>query len=113
MRRLLVLWICGIVLAASLPGTTAAAAETLMEKAELWGQMHGHSIHCRMSNSHEFGLRVVRYLRRHSSGETFEKIRDAYGLNILETAREAPPRSMGGDCGGFRVKFAEVFEELG
>lgn len=113
MRRLLVLWICGIMLVTSLPGIRPAIAESLMEQAELWGQMHGHSIHCRLSNSHEFGLRVVSYLRRNSSGETFERIRDAYGLKILETAREAPSRSLGGDCGRFRVKFMEVYEELG
>ncbi len=113
MRHLLMFCLSGMMLIPILPGARPAMAETLMEKAELWGQMHGHSIHCRMANSHEFGVRAVRYFRRHASGETFERIRDAYGLKILDTAHSAPPRSLGGDCGRFRVRFMEVYEELG
>jgi hypothetical protein len=113
MRRQLVFCASGIVLAVSLFGLKPAGAETLMEKAELWGAMHGYSIHCRMVNSHEFGVRAVQYFRQNASGETFERLRDAYGLKIMETARQTPPRSLGGDCGSFRVKFMELYTELG
>lgn len=113
MRRLLLVCLSGMILIPVMLDVRPAIAETLMEKAELWGRMHGHSIHCRMANSHEFGIRAVRYFRRQASGETFERLRDAYGLKILDTAHSTPPRSLGGDCGRFRVRFMEVYEELG
>lgn len=90
-----------------------AAAETLTEKAELWGALHGAAIYCGRRDSDDFGRAAMVYFqRRAGSAAEFGRLRDAYGLTAIRTAHVSPTRAAGGNCYGFSEKYQEVWKIL-
>ena len=102
--------IAGLIVLLCLPG---AAAETLMQKAELWGQIHAAAIYCRRTDTDAFGAAAMNYLRRRAGGTAeFNRLRDAYGVKAVQTALQPPSRAAGGSCYGFSEKYREVWKIL-
>lgn len=93
----------------------AMAEDTLEEKADLWGRMHGAAIHCRVDSAHDFGVAVVRYFQRQvGNGAKLESLKQIYGTKLIEYAHKTPSgRKVGNGCGPFRAKYNKVFESLG
>lgn len=90
--------------------THAGAEETLEEKADLWGRMHGAAIHCHVDSAHDFGVAVVRYFQRQvGSGAQLENLKQIYGIKLIEYARITPSGKVGNGCGPFRKKYDQVF----
>jgi hypothetical protein len=95
------------------PWLGPAAAETLMDRAELWGELHGAAIYCRQRDSEAFGAAAMNYLRRRAGGAAeFNRLRDAYGVKAVLTALKPPSRAAGGSCSGFSRKYQEVWQIL-
>lgn len=91
--------------ATALLAPSTARAEDLMTTARNWGEIHGAAIYCRRKDSDAFGRQAVNWLRKHASGAQFEKLRDTYGLRVIETARTPPTYAAGGSCAGFDEKY--------
>ncbi len=90
-----------------------SAQETLEEKADLWGRMHGAAIYCRLDSAHDFGVAVVRYFQaRVGNGAQLENLKQIYGLKLIAHARKTPSGEVGRGCGPFRRNYNRVFEML-
>jgi hypothetical protein len=95
------------------PWLGPAAAETLMQRAELWGELHGAAIYCRQRDSEAFGSAAMTYLQRRAGGTAeFNRLRDAYGVKAVLTALKPPSRAAGGSCSGFSRKYQEAWKIL-
>jgi hypothetical protein len=103
----------GAALAAFVLAPPAAWAEDLMTTARNWGEIHGAAIYCRRKDSDAFGRRAVNWLRGRASGAQFEKLRDTYGLRVIETAHTPPTYAAGGSCAGFDEKYREAKARMG
>ena len=90
-------------------GLPALAQSDKAALAEYWGKLHGGAIYCRINSAHDFGLAAANYFRRVGP---FEKLRDAYGIAMLNSAHQAPGKEVGGSCDGVRKRFSQVFEDL-
>jgi hypothetical protein len=91
----------------------AATAQTLMDKAELWGELHGAAIYCHHRDTDAFGRAAMAYFkhRAHSAAE-FRKLNDAYGLKAVRTALDPPSRAVGGNCAGHDAMYRKVWKIL-
>ena len=81
----------------------------MQQQAERWGRIHAAAIYCRIQTAHEFGLSAVNYFKR-SGG--FEKLRETYGLALLNASHTPPARDIGGDCDGLRKVYNETWTML-
>ncbi|MDP2620983.1 MAG: hypothetical protein Q8P46_12550 [Hyphomicrobiales bacterium] len=109
--RLAVIFLAALLAVPGLSGP--AVAETLMEKAELWGELHAAAIYCRQQDTNDFGRAAMNYLRRRAGGTAeFNRLRDAYGVKAVLTALKPPSRAAGGSCSGFSRKYQEVWQIL-
>lgn len=90
-----------------------AAAETLMEKAGLWGELHAAAIYCRRHDTDDFGRAAMVYFRRRAgSAAEFDRLRDTYGVKAVGLALKPPSRAAGGSCLGFSEKYRKVWRVL-
>jgi hypothetical protein len=98
----------------ALPGLSAgAAAETLMDKAELWGELHAAAIYCRRQDTDDFGRAAMVYFRRRAGSEAeFNRLRDTYGVRAVSLALQPPTHAAGGSCAGFSEKYRKVWRLL-
>ncbi|HSM20478.1 MAG TPA: hypothetical protein VK844_08935 [Hyphomicrobiales bacterium] len=111
MRRGLLL-AAGLAAGLSLRGG-AAEAETLMQKAERWGEVHAAAIYCHRPDSDAFGRAAMSYLRRHASSTAqFNRLRDAYGVRAVSLALKPPSRAAGGSCFGFSRVYSDIWSIL-
>ncbi|HXK54485.1 MAG TPA: hypothetical protein PK405_07345 [Hyphomicrobiales bacterium] len=104
----------GAIIALALPCLLApaqASAEDMMKSARDLGELHGAAIYCRQKNTDSFGRLAMGWLQRHGGGQ-FEKLRDTYGLRVIETAHQPPTYAAGGSCAGFAEKYRDAWIRL-
>lgn len=90
-------------------GTPASAQNDEAARAEYWGKLHGAALYCRITSAHDFGLAAAGYFKQVGP---YEKLRDTYGLAMLNTAHQAPGKEVGGSCDGVRKRFTKVYDDL-
>ena len=91
---------------------SAEAEDSLEDKAELWGRMHGAAIYCRVNSAHDFGVKAMAYFQRRTGGAALENLKQIYGIKMIETAHSSPSGKIGNGCGPFRRKYESVYDML-
>lgn len=95
--------------AAFLSLAAPALAQSLEERAESWGRMHGNAIHCNDRGAHDFGVSAINYFKRKAGGGSrFEALREKYGQNFLNNSHKSPP----GGCSRLRSRMNAALQEM-
>lgn len=74
---------------ATFSGVSKSRAQSLEDLAKEYGRVHGGAIYCDMGVAHDFGVAAMEYFQRIGGGQ-FERLREIYGLTMIDTARTAP-----------------------